>query len=149
PFVVTGESDQLANWVSAITAQRADVAKFRAAATPAARAAFEKVRATPPPQDLMRDPTSDALPTGFTKTVMSPDFYFSVWLAKQDYLGSGIAAVQKVIDSKASALESDALNGVLWYGLGVSALVLLVLVLTWITIRSVNRSLRVLTEAAQ
>ena len=37
----------------------------------------------------------------------------------------------------------------LWYGLGVSALVLLVLVLTWITIRSVNRSLRVLTAAAQ
>ena len=54
PFVVTGQSDQLANWVSAITAQRADVAKFRAAATPAARAAFEKVRATPPPDDLIR-----------------------------------------------------------------------------------------------
>ena len=149
PFVVTGQSDQLANWVSSITAQRADVAKFRAAATPAARAAFEKVRATPPPDDLMRAADGNTLPTAFQKTEMSPDFYFSAWQAKEDYLGRGVAAVQKVLDSQASALESDALNGVLWYGLGVSALVLLVLVLTWMTIRSVNRSLRVLTDAAR
>ncbi|HZP30781.1 MAG TPA: nitrate- and nitrite sensing domain-containing protein, partial [Acidimicrobiia bacterium] len=149
PYVVTGSSDQLANWVSAITAQRADVAKFRAAATPSARAAFEKVRATPPPDDLMRAADGNTLPTAFPKTQMSPDFYFSAWQAKEQYLGRGIAAVQRVIDAKASDLESAALSGVLWYGLGVSGLVLLVLVLTWITIRSVNRSLRALTEAAR
>jgi signal transduction histidine kinase len=148
PFVVTGSSDQITNWVSAITAQRSDVAKFRAAATPAARAAFDKVRSTPPPDDLMR-PADGSLPIEFTKTVLSPDFYYSTWQAKEDYLTRGIAAAQHVVDVKASGLESAALSGVLWYGLGVSALVLLVLVLTWITIRSVNRSLRTLTEAAR
>jgi len=78
PYVVTGQSDQLTNWISAITAQRADVAKFRAAATPAARAAFDKARSTPPPDDLMRSQDPNALPSGFPKTQMSPDFYLSV-----------------------------------------------------------------------
>jgi signal transduction histidine kinase len=149
PYVVTRQSDQLTNWISAITAQRADVARFRAAATPAARAAFDKARSTPPPDDLMRSQDANALPSAFPKTQMSPDFYFSVWQAKEAYLGHGVAAVQAVTDAKASALESAALSGVLWYGLGVSGLVLLVLILTWITIRSVNKSLRALTEAAR
>ena len=148
PDVVTGSSDQVANWVSAITAQRADVAKFRAAATPASLAAFDKARATPSPDDLMR-PADGSLPTAFPKTTLPPDFYFSTYQARQDYAAHGIAAVQRVVDAKASGLESTALNSVLWYGLGVSALVLLVLVLAWITIRSVNRSLHELTEAAR
>ena len=50
--------------------------------------------------------------------------------------------MQRVVDNIAASLESDALSAVLAYGLGVSALVLIVLVLAWIMIRSVNRSSR-------
>ena len=65
PFVVTGKSDQLAGWISAITAQRADVAKFRAAATPSARAAFEKVRAHAAAGRPHARGRRDTLPTAF------------------------------------------------------------------------------------
>ncbi len=60
-----------------------------------------------------------------------------------------MVAVQQVIDTNASDLESSALNGVLLYGLGVSGLVLFVLVLAWIVVRSVNKPLRALTAAAR
>ena len=57
--------------------------------------------------------------------------------------------MQRVVDNMAATFESEALRAVLGYGLGVSTLVLLVLVLAWIMIRSVNRSLHSLTDAAR
>jgi HAMP domain-containing protein len=89
------------------------------------------------------------VPDAFPKVEITPAEYYENWRKKQAYLGSAIAGVQHVVDNMAAALESDALSAVLAYGLGVAALVLIVLVLAWIMIRSVNRSLHSLTEAAR
>jgi len=148
PYLVTGSSTQLNDWIASLTAQEAAAAKFVASATPAERDAFAQQRAESSPENAF-NASAGSVPDAFPKVDITPATYYENWRKKQAYLGSAIAAVQDVVDTMAASLESDALHAVLAYGLGVSTLVLIVLVLAWIMIRSVNRSLHSLTEAAR
>jgi methyl-accepting chemotaxis protein len=148
PYLVTGSSTQFNDWIAALAAQDNATAKFLASATPSEREAFTELRAAPSPDDPFHA-SAGSVPDAFPKVEITPAAYYESWREKQTYLGNAIDAVQRVVDNMAASLESDALSAVLAYGLGVSALVLIVLVLAWIMIRSVNRSLHSLTEAAR
>src|SRR5262249_16603016 len=147
PYLVTGSSTQFNDWIASLTAQDAAAAKFLAAATPQERDAFTRLRAESSPDDAFHA-TAGSVPDAFPKVEMTPAEYYENWRKKQAYLGTAIAGVQHVVDNMAASLESDALSAVLAYGLGVAALVLIVLALAWVMIPSVNRSLHSLTEAA-
>lgn len=148
PYITQGSSTQFNEWIASLTAQDAASAKFLASATPEERSAFERLRAESLPEDSVRASAGN-VPAAFPKVPITPAEYYENWRKKQAYLGEAINAVQRVVDSMAATFESDALRAVLGYGLGVSTLVLLVLVLAWIMIRSVNRSLHSLTDAAR
>ena len=148
PYLVTGSSTQFNDWIASLTAQDAAAAKFVASATPSEREAFTKLRAESSPEDTFARSVG-SVPDAFPQVSLTPATYYENWRKKQAYLGGAIVGVQHVVDNMAASLESDALHAVLAYGLGVSTLVLLVLVLAWIMIRSVNRSLHSLTEAAR
>ena len=148
PYLVTGSSTQFNDWIAALTAQESAAAKFLASATPSESEVFTELRAAHQPEDAFHA-SAGSVPDAFPKVEITPATYYENWREKQAYLGNAIAAVQRVVDNMAASLESDALSAVLAYGLGVSALVLVVLVLAWFVIRSVNRSLQSLTEAAR
>jgi HAMP domain-containing protein len=148
PYLATGSSTQFNAWIASLTAQDAAAAKFLASATPAERAAFQKLRAESSPESAFRL-SAGSVPTAFPAASITPGEYYENWRKKQAYLVEAIGAVQRVVDDTAATLESEALRDVLWYGFGVAFLVLVVLALAWVMIRSVNRSLRSLTEAAR
>ena len=148
PYLVTGSSTQFNDWIASLTAQDAAAAKFVASATPSEREAFTRLRAESSPEDTF-SASVGSVPAAFPQVSITPATYYENWRKKQAYLGAAIVGVQHVVDNMAASLESDALHAVLAYGLGVSTLVLIVLVLAWIMIRSVNRSLHSLTEAAR
>ena len=147
PYLVTSSSTQLNAWINTLREQDDATAAFLASATPEQRAAYDRARADAP-EDAFRAAAGTA-PTAFPKVSTTPDQYYASWQARQAAYTSTIASVQRVVDTMAADLESEALRGVLAYGLGISLLVLLVLVLAWVMIRSVNRSLRSLTVAAR
>jgi HAMP domain-containing protein/anti-sigma regulatory factor (Ser/Thr protein kinase) len=147
PYLVTSNTTQFSSWITAIREQDDASAAFLASATPEQRAAYERVQRNLP-DDPFRDAAGSA-PTVFPKVSITPDQYYASWQSRQAVYATTITAVQRVVDNLAADLESEALRGVLAYGLGISLLVLLVLVLAWVMIRSVNRSLRSLTVAAR
>lgn len=147
PLLATGSSTQLNEWIAAIGDQQDARAAFLESATADQRAAFDRVR-----DDLPDDPfreVAGTAPSAFPTTTITPTEYYASWQERQAGFAATIAAVQRVVDNVAADLEAEALRGVLAYGLGISLLVLLVLVLAWIMIRSVNRSLRSVTERAR
>jgi len=147
PYLATGTSTQFSDWVASREAQDAARRAFVSSASPAEQAAFLRLR-DHEPQDPFRAAAGEG-PGAFPKVALSPEQYYAAWEQLQDTRSSAIAAVQRVVDTTAADLESGALRAVLGYGLGVSTLVLVVLVLAWVMIRSVNRSLHALTEAAR
>ena len=147
PYLVTTSSSQLNEWIAAIGDQQDARAVFTASASPEQRDAFARARA-----DMPADPiraAAGSAPSAFPKIAITPTEYYEVWESRQAVFVSAAAAVQRVVDTVAADLESEALRAVLAYGLGISLLVLLVLVLAWVMIRSVNRSLHSLTVRAR
>ncbi|GMU77886.1 MAG: hypothetical protein AMXMBFR46_06840 [Acidimicrobiia bacterium] len=147
PYLVSGSSTQYTDWVAAVESQDAALDAFLGSASPEARSAFLRAR-----ERLREDPfrtAAQATATAFPKAAISPTEYSRAWQDRQEVYSAAIASVQRGVDVKAAALEEDALRAVLVYGLGVSALVLTVLVLAWVMVRSVNRSLHSLTVAAR
>lgn len=147
PFLVTGTSTQFNDWVTSVEAQKAALDAFLSSASPAERAAFTRVRGEIA-DDSFRSAVGSA-PTSFPATAITPERYHAEWQERQDVFTAAIVEVQRVVDVMAADQESGALSAVLAYGLGISALVLGVLVLAWVMVRSVNRSLHSLTEAAR
>jgi len=147
PYLVTGSSTQFSEWTNSVKAEDDATAAFLASATSDQRAAYDKASADLP-DDAFRA-AAGASPTAFPKVAITPDQYYASWQSRQAVYTATIASVQRVVDTMAADLESAALRGVLAYGLGISLLVLLVLVLAWVMIRSVNRSLHSLTVAAR
>jgi len=147
PFLVAGTSTELNEWITAIGTQEDASTAFRAAASAEQIDAFDRARRAMP-DDPFREAAGDA-PSAFPKTTITPAEYYASWQERQAVYTGAIASVQRVVDNVAADLESEALRAVLAYGLGISLLVLLVLVLAWVMIRSVNRSLHSLTERAR
>lgn len=147
PYLVTGTTTQLDEWAAAAATNEVAVDEFLASASHGARAAFEQVLEAAPADELRAVAGEDL--TALLKAAITPARYFDLWSERHALTEQATAAVQRTVDATAADLESNALRDVLAYGLGVSALVLSVLVLAWIMIRSVNRSLQRLTEAAR
>src|SRR5262249_53219257 len=147
PYLVSGTSNQLSAWVAAINAQDSAIAEFLAVAQPAERAAFETARDARTAVDPIR-PANAAVLSSFPTVTVTAASYYDFWRDKQKYLGNASAAVQTVVDQQAANRESHVLGDVLLYGIGVGVLGVGVLILSWIVIRSVNRSLREVTDAA-
>jgi HAMP domain-containing protein/anti-sigma regulatory factor (Ser/Thr protein kinase) len=146
-YLASGASTQFGDWVTAVGLQDDNVAAFRATGSADERAAFEQARRRMP-RDRFREAAGTS-PTKFPGVSITAAQGYDSWHERQRARSAALASVQGVVDGTAASLESDALRAVLGYGLGVSLLVLLVLVLAWVMVRSVNRSLRSLTDAAR
>lgn len=149
-FRLTGETAHFGEWVVAIDDQDTLSARFLAEASPPEATAFRFALAGEPPDDGVHVARSAGdVPIEFPTTEIEPIDYVDWFAEQQAWFASGIGAVQDVVDDTAVLAVGDARSSVLIYGIGACSIILVVLVLAWVVVRSVNRPLRTLTNAAR
>ena len=147
---LAGERDVDVNaWVASIARQDVQAQAFDEISTRPQRVAYRESGADIPTSDPVRGGYGIDLPRPFPRPVMTPSQYFQWFTVKQETLTLGIDAVQQAVNEEASARESSTRWEAIAVSLGTAALVLVVLVLAWMVVRSVNRRLRRLTRAAR
>jgi signal transduction histidine kinase len=138
--------------IASLGEQQAAARTFDAIASPTQRAALNRVITAGfisklPPNPV---PTETVNEVRLTQAPSVPVASVLAWSQRsQALLGAGARRVQLEVNAAAVANESAARNTALLVSLGTGAVILLVLLLAWLLVRTINRPLRALTRSAR